>query len=104
MELIESDVEYEQQCEREEEMILADTSNLVSSMECYSNLLNTIKDKKLSCVKMKYDLIKRLYYLDTHRMKLLDELQFIYPIILLENGNYSIRNVELSTDCYGASR
>jgi hypothetical protein len=48
----------------------------------------------------RYTLPCMQFFVEARQLKLLSELQSIYPIVLLENGDYTIRGVELPADIY----
>ena len=50
------------------------------------------------------DLLQKEFLLESRQMKLLGELQGIYPIERLENQEYAIRGLELPTDIANTSR
>ena len=47
---------------------------------------------------------KLKFLLESRQCKVIDGLRQIYPIVLLENGHYSIRGAELPMDPYSTNR
>ena len=43
------------------------------------------------------------YFIEARQLKLLNELQQIFPIMLLESGDHTIRGAELPADIYATT-
>jgi hypothetical protein len=99
----EADAQAELAAEEEDQEHLQDTSVLQTAAQKCTALLASIDGVHTDNVHQQRELAKSLYLLDSRQIKLLGELQLVYPIVLLESGDYSIHGAELPADCHSAA-
>lgn len=99
----EADAAAEMTAEEGDRAYLRDTTVLQLAADKCSALLSSIDGVHTDNVHQTRELAKSLYRLDSRQIKLLGELQLVYPIVLLESGDYSIHGAELPSDCHSTA-
>jgi len=88
----------EELAEQAELAALMDVSDVRQHMVDCEELVASIKAMNESYVTQKNCMLKAQFLLEARQIKLLSELQSIFPIERLENGEHCIRGVELPMD------
>lgn len=102
--LREAVLEAEKQAMEEESLellelaLLQDNDIIVNSLRQCDEYRNNIAELNTKCQEYRQDLTKIQFFYDARKVKLLSELQSIYPIELSEEGIYAIRGIELPID------
>lgn len=96
--LLESYLAEDEEKENEELQALCDLHDLKSLMGQSQELSNEINELTENIKLGRTNLIKGQFMLEARQLKLLTELYSVYPIEQLDNGDYSIRGLELPSD------
>ncbi|KAJ1426035.1 hypothetical protein B484DRAFT_431914 [Ochromonadaceae sp. CCMP2298] len=96
----ETDLQEEQKALDSEKMLHARTEDVSRNLERCRELVGLQREEEAGLNLKKMDLLKVKFLLQMRQVKLLGELQGIYPIERLSSGEFAIRGVELSNDLY----
>ena len=94
----EQQVVEEESLESLELQLLQDNEMIVNSLKQCEEYTKHIAELNVKCQEYHQDLTKIQFFYDARKVKLLSELQSIYPIELSEEGVYAIRGIELPID------
>jgi len=96
----EAEAALEEEAEAAERELLRYTLNLQANIKrCEDIAATTVEANKL-CEKQREELVKTQFFYEARQVKLISDLQSIYPIDPVGNGSgeYSIRGIELPMD------
>jgi hypothetical protein len=100
-ELLQREADIEENLEQEDLKALKDTCELESVLAACSVYREEIAESNKNCLSKKEELLKLQFLFESRQLKLLAELNAMYPIERLESSSaseYSIRGVELHLD------
>jgi hypothetical protein len=95
---VEAEAQEEERQEKAERVQLKLTQNLRKEVESCEEVMKSISELNLQCKTQKADLLKLQFLFESRQLKLLSDLQQVYPIERTDGGEYSIRGIELHLD------
>lgn len=96
----EAEAEQEEYALAQEESMLRQTNDLEETISQCQNLTTMIKELNEASKIRAENLAKSQFIFEARQLKLLSELQTIYPIEQVDNGEYAIRGLELPMDTF----
>ena len=94
----EAEAEQEEYALAQEEAMLRQTNDLEETISQCQNLTTMINELNEASKIRAENLAKSQFIFEARQLKLLSELQTIYPIEQVDNGEYAIRGLELPVD------
>lgn len=94
----EQQVAEEESLELLELQLLQDNEMIANSLKQCEEYTKHIAELSIKCQEHHQDLTRIQFFYDARKVKLLSELQSVYPIELSEEGVYAIRGIELPID------
>jgi hypothetical protein len=95
---VEAEADEEERQEEAERAQLKLTRNLRKEVKSCEELVENISELNNNCKAQKADLLKLQFLFESRQLKLLSDLQQVYPIERTDGGEYSIRGIELHLD------